>query len=305
MNQYLVSLACYFNRSIRYGNSENRVLQFIVIRIRTNLKSFIARNTELINNLGSKKIKLAHAGRMELQTSDYIDHWLYTGGDFEPHVVRLFLKLLKKGNNVLDIGANIGYFSLIASRLVGPSGKIYSFEPTPFTFNKFNKNITLNSYANIRVYKKAVSDKSGNASFKIPTGTVKNSGRASLRDIEENNSTVEVKTITLDSILNEIEPIHLIKMDIEGAEAMALKGMINLIKRDQPIFIMELSDYYLKQLGESASYVLDFYRQQAYKIFIAGEEIKEISNDMELKDHQYDILCIPIAKYDQYKSIVN
>ena len=114
-----------------------------------------------------------------------------------------------------------------------------------------------------------------------------------------------MKTITLDSILNEIEPIHLIKMDIEGAEAMALKGMINLIKRDQPIFIMELSDYYLKQLGESASYVLDFYRQQAYKIFIAGEEIKEISNDMELKDHQYDILCIPIAKYDQYKSIVN
>ncbi|MDN3655866.1 FkbM family methyltransferase [Ferruginibacter paludis] len=305
MRKAFLPIVCYFNRNLRYGNSQNRYLQFLVIRSRSFLKNIIKRNDRFVNELGSKQIVLRHAGKMELQTNDYIDHWLYTGADFEPHVVRLFLKILKKGNNVLDIGANIGYFSLIASKLVGVSGKVYSFEPTPLTLHKLNKNISLNNSSNIMVYNKAVSDHNGKALFKIPIGMVKNSGRASFRNIEENNLTVEVQTITLDSILDEIQPVHLIKMDIEGAEAMALKGMKNLIKRDRPIFIMELSDCYLQQLGESASNVLNFYREQAYRIFIAGEEIKEISNNTELKDHQYDILCIPIAKFAQYKSIVN
>jgi FkbM family methyltransferase len=300
MKKVLISIACFINRNIRYGNSKNRLVQYVVIRTRFYLKKFIQQHNEFVNHLGIQKIKLAHAGKMELQTNDYIDHWLFTGADFEPHVVSLFLKTLKKGDNVLDIGANIGYFSLIASRIVGEKGRVYAFEPTPATIQKLQKNIQLNKLSNIRVYQKAVSETNSTAVFKIPSDVVKNSGRASFRDIEENYTMAEVETIQLDSILNELQPIQLIKMDIEGAEAMALNGMAQLIERDQPLFIMELSDYYLKQLGSSAALVVDFFKEKKYKVFTAGEDLREVNEDTILTAYQYDILCIPTLKMKDY-----
>jgi FkbM family methyltransferase len=300
MKELLLPIACSINRNLRYGNSKNRILQYIVIRTRFYLKKFIHDNSDLVNHLGLKQIKLAHAGKMELQTNDYIDHWLYTGADFEPHVVSLFLKLINKGNNVLDIGANIGYFSLIASRIVGSIGTVYAFEPTPSTIQKLQKNIQLNNCSNIKVYQKAVSESNGKAIFKIPSDTIKNSGRASFRDIEENYTSVEVETIHLDSILSELEPIQLIKIDIEGAEAMALMGMVQLIERDLPVFIMELSDFYLKQLGSSATFILDFFRERNYRVFINGEGLQELNQNIVLKEYQYDILCIPVSKFKEY-----
>jgi FkbM family methyltransferase len=301
----MVPIYCYLNRTLRYGNSSNRYLQFIVIRSRTYLKGCIRRNISTVNSLGVKKIYLAYAGSMELYTNDYIDRWLYTGADFEPHVVNLYLKILREGSNVLDVGANIGYFSIIASRLVGQSGKIYSFEPSPNTLIRLKRNISLNKFKNIIIYPKAVSEKVGFVVFKIPSDTVQNSGRSSFRDIEENSIEVEVPTINIDSLLQEIISISLVKMDIEGAEAMALIGMQKLIERDSPIFIMELSDAYLKQLGASAISVWDFFKCRDYKVFNAGNGLSALlESDLKL-DMPFDILCIPQKKCEQYNLIVS
>lgn len=291
MKRKLLFLICALNRNIRYGNSKSRIIQYIVIRIRFYLKKIISKNNHSISKYGAVKINLPYAGYMKLNTADYVDNWLFTGADFEPSVVRATVRLLKSGDNFIDLGANIGYFSLIAARVVGVDGKVFAFEPSPIIHARLLTNITLNKIENIKVFNRAVSSLNGKAIFKIPTGDSINSGRSSFRNIEESHSDVEVETIALDSILDTLPTIRLIKMDIEGAEGMALEGMNKLIQRDKPTIIFELSDNYLKQMGYSASQILSLLWRNGYLTY-SGEDFKEqISFETVLEDRQYDILA--------------
>lgn len=304
VHHLLLSSFCYLNRNLRYGNSKSRLFRFLVIRIRSYLKKYIELHIDEISHFREKTIKLKYAGKLKLSPNDFIDRWLYTGADFEPHIVRLFIKILRKGDAFLDLGANIGYFSMIASNQIGEDGYVYSFEPNPQTLAKLKRNITLNKKRNLIVYDKAVSDQQGEIYFNIPIATIKNSGRASIRPIEESYSSIKVQTVVLDELINEFKPLRLIKMDIEGAEALALHGMINIIERDRPFLIMELSDAYLKQLGSSADAVIAFLKKLSYTIYIAGEEIEAIDNTVALNNHQYDIFCIPQKHRQEGEDII-
>ncbi len=293
----IIPVFSFINRNLRYGSSKNKLVRFFVIRTRHYLKQYLQKRQDPIHGIGSVNIRLKHAGKMQLNTGDYIDNWLYIGADFEPHVVRLFIKFLQKGDNVLDIGANIGYFTLIASRLVGTGGKVFSFEPTPATFERLQKNVSANRCINVQLFQQAVSNKEASVELHVPKGEIKNSGRASFRSIEEQNFVVRVKATAIDAMLCELPKISLVKMDIEGAEGLALQGMISLIERDHPLFIMELSDDYLKQLNFSAVDILAFFRQREYKIFRAGENVAEINEDMMRETNQMDIVCLPAGKH--------
>lgn len=292
LKRKIIFLVCYMNRNLRYGNSTNRFYQFFVIRTRTLLKKYIKSNSGYIDNIGEVKINLKYAGKMNLFTNDYIDKWLFTGADFEPRTVEIIKKYLSEKGNFLDIGANIGYFSLIASRRIGKEGTVYAFEPTPNTISRLKKNISLNNLCNIEVIEKAVSNKAGIVIFKTPSASIRNSGRSSMRDIEEHYITLNVETVTIDSMLNSFKKISLIKMDIEGAEGLALEGMEGLINRDRPVIIMELSDKYLKQMGYSGELVLAFLRDKKYKVYDVCDLANELMNNKP--DVQYDILCIPM-----------
>jgi FkbM family methyltransferase len=230
---------------------------------------------------------------MELKTNDYIDHWLYTGDDFEPHITRILFKYLKRGDYVLDIGANIGYHSLVAAKIVGEKGKVECFEPSPLTIDRLKQNIVLNNQTNVVVHQKAVSNKREKIELKIPSEFVSNSGRASFRSLEENFRVCEVEAVLLDEYLVLDKAIKLVKMDIEGAEALALEGMTDLIDKMKPIFVLELTDQYLKQMGSSAQLVLEFFWKKNYNIYIAGEEVVALLPSTILTDHQNDILCLP------------
>jgi FkbM family methyltransferase len=293
LKKIAIVLACFLNRRLRYGNSTSRLLQFAVIRSRTCLKRFISYALDDVKKMGAVTITLKHAGKLRLYPNDYIDRWLYTGADFEPMVVKTLTRYLTKNDNFLDIGANIGYFTLIASRLIGKGGTVYAFEPTPSTLEKLKANISMNGLANVRVFDKAISNRIGTATFKTPVGVDINSGRSSFRDIEEEYASLEVEMITLDSILPELKKIKVLKMDIEGAEGLAMEGMVNLLERDRPLIIMELSDDYLKQLRYSAESVLNFLKDRSYKIFWIQEPICAFTTDLPLPGQQYDILCIP------------
>lgn len=166
------------------------------------------------------------------------------------------------------------------------------FEPTPNTISRLKKNISLNNLSNIEVIEKAVSNKAGIVIFKTPSAIIRNSGRSSMRDIEEHYITLNVETVTIDSMLNSFKKISLIKMDIEGAEGLALEGMEGLINRDRPVIIMELSDKYLKQMGYSGELVLAFLRDKKYKVYDVCDLANELMNNKP--DVQYDILCIPM-----------
>lgn len=156
----------------------------------------------------------------------------------EPILTRLLPLFTRRGDTVLDIGANIGYYSLLFSKLVGPEGVVITVEPEPNNFTLLEVNLRLNRVNNVHLYQVAVSDHEGNATLFISNYSNWHSLRgrkvSTLREIE-------VPTVTIDAIANKIGvPINLIRMDIEGFEDKALHGGWETLRRDKPRLIMEV-----------------------------------------------------------------
>jgi FkbM family methyltransferase len=169
-----------------------------------------------------------------MQTNpDYID--LIKGQGYEKGTTKLFTELVKEGMNVVDIGANIGYYTLLAARRVGPHGRVYAFEPEPQNFKLLTENLRLNGYKNVIAVQKAVSNKSGTVSLFLG---MRGSGTHSLVSTRDySKEAIGIEAVTLDEFFEKAgtPDIHVIKMDIEGWEMEALDGMRRLIMRNSPL----------------------------------------------------------------------
>jgi FkbM family methyltransferase len=133
---------------------------------------------------------------------------------------------------VIDAGANIGYFTLIAARLVGPHGHVYAFEPVPTTAELLRKNIEINGYSDrVTVIQKALTDNASMVRIYLDDLAL---GISSIMANKQSNNYVDVESISLDGFFREKSwpQIHLVKMDIEGAEKLALNGMKALCRRN-------------------------------------------------------------------------
>jgi len=148
---------------------------------------------------------------------------------YEPGTTRLFNETVKPGMVVVDIGAHVGYYTLLAAKRVGPTGKVYAFEPEQDNHTLLLKNIAMNGYDNVVATQMAVSDRMGSSTLYL---TDLDSGRHSMyhQGLPERGS-APVETTTLDSFLaSEKWPhINLVKIDVEGAEAAVLDGMAHLM----------------------------------------------------------------------------
>ena len=151
-----------------------------------------------------------------------------------------YLKLgqwVKPGDWVLDVGANVGHYSSKLSELVGHNGRVFSFEPVPQTFEILAANMACCPICNVTLFNVAVSDAMGTVGMSIPkfnTG-LQNYYQAS---VTAESAGLSVMAMPIDS-LRFPSPISLIKIDVEGHELSALRGMENLLKRDQPVLIVE------------------------------------------------------------------
>ena len=143
-------------------------------------------------------------------------HAFWLGG-YEPQMQRLIAAELKRGGTFYDIGANVGFYSMLASVLIDP-GKVFAFEPLPVNLSYLRKHLDLNGIDIVDVKEVAISDEVGAARFQ----TEKTGAMGRLNEL----GNLQVKTSTLDSLIdsNEISPPNYIKMDIEGAEFKALQG---------------------------------------------------------------------------------
>jgi len=145
--------------------------------------------------------------------------------------------LVSSGNWVIDIGANIGHYTKKLSELVGPCGRVIAIEPVPDTFMLLSSNTQQFRYQNITLLNLAVSDKSSVVSMNIPRydNGMRNYYEAHL---VEGDGILNVMAIPLDFI-QFAHPVSLVKMDAEGHELKVLEGMRILLKRDNPILIIE------------------------------------------------------------------
>jgi len=147
-------------------------------------------------------------------------------------------ELIKSGNTVLDIGANIGYFALLESKIVGPSGKVYAVEPSPVNYQRLNENIKLNKFNNIETFNLALGDKNGQAKMFISSRS--NWSRLIEIDMPDSiNEVVDVDMLTVDEFLKDKQPPDLIRMDVEGYEINILKGMKDTLKNSNLKIFLE------------------------------------------------------------------
>jgi FkbM family methyltransferase len=203
---------------------------------------------------------------MRVDPADENGRRVYIHGlDWRERLTRHFVRLLRRGDCVIDVGANVGYFSLVAAELVGPEGSVHAFEPAPQVLPLLQENARLNPQANLQVHGAAVTDRSGQTRFyAAPRGR---SGYSSIRDLGEQTSGVSsVPTVALDALLDEFPPVRLVKIDVEGAELCVLRGMRRLIARDRPFLIVELDDGFLRELGADAGQVCTLLRETGYEL---------------------------------------
>jgi FkbM family methyltransferase len=154
--------------------------------------------------------------------------WL---GLYERVKVDAFIKYLKPTSVVYDVGANVGYYSLIAGKY-STLGAVYSFEPLPSNVELLRRHLIINKINNVTIFDCAVSDKEGEAFFEVMSSNLM--GRLALQ------GNLKVRMSSLDSIiqLNQAAEPDIIKMDIEGAEYDALCGAVNLLKRKKPTLFL-------------------------------------------------------------------
>jgi FkbM family methyltransferase len=218
---------------------------------------------------GSRVIRAREGFRLRVDGSSQTGRMLYMTGEYEQATTRVIQKILAPGQTMIDVGANIGYFSILGARTVGPHGRITAFEPMGRVRQQLVENLRLNGLANVTVREEALARASGEASF-YP-GPENDTGLASLRPLER-SAEVRVKQARLDDLWDHQHSIALIKMDVEGAEMSALEGMEQCLRRHEPDLIVEITDEYLRGLGSSAASLYAFLDGKGYAAYEIGTE---------------------------------
>jgi FkbM family methyltransferase len=150
---------------------------------------------------------------------------------YEPEQTMLFLGNIAEGNVVFDVGAHVGYYTLLSSIIVGSAGKVVAFEPDPKNNYYLGRHMIINKASNVSIVNKAVTNMKGQTCFQQGSGT--GTGYVS------GNGGIKVETISIDSYVEEsgIAP-DCIKIDIEGAEKMALEGALDTLKSKKPVIFL-------------------------------------------------------------------
>ena len=152
-------------------------------------------------------------------------------GSYEPQQTRLFEETLRPGDTVLDVGAHVGYYTVLSAVLAGPTGAVWSFEPNPVNAGFLRRHAEINGLRQVRVTQAAVSDAEGTARFDFGTG----SGTGHL----STDGAIEVRTLRLDDFCaaNGIVP-RAVKIDVEGAEAAVLEGFAATLESARPVVFL-------------------------------------------------------------------
>ena len=223
--------------------------------------------------LKETEVKFAEAeiftgDKMNIVVPDNVSTSLYLNGCFEASDTKAMIESLNEGDTFIDIGAHIGYYSIIAHRLVGNAGKVISFEPTPSTFSLLEKN--LQGKKNVKAENLAVYSVPTNMQFNdygLKYMVFNSFKKARLNDIDLVADQINVQTTTLDNYcqLNGVKP-SFIKIDAESVELHVLQGAIETIKRYKPNFMIEVGDFDHIEAGGSYK-IISFLTGLSYDVF--------------------------------------
>jgi FkbM family methyltransferase len=230
----------------------------------------------LVKTLGSGRLVLVDVQGIRLYVKvdgSGIANALVTLGVWERIETASFTSLLKPGMTVLDIGANIGYYALIAARLVGPTGRVYAFEPDPRNCDLIKKSSQANGYTNLVCFQAAVSKVTGRAGLYLDSESWAHSMSAG--NITHPAGSLEVDTVRLDDLFARGllgETVDLMKIDVQGAEALVCEGAAGLLRRARPTLLMELEPKSLRNMGADPRRWLNSLHEYGYAIRILDDD---------------------------------
>ena len=199
--------------------------------------------------------------------------------EWERLMTPLFKEAVEEADIFVDLGANIGYFTLLAARHMGERGKIYAFEPEPTNYSLLLKNIEVNGYNNIIPVQKAVSNTNGTVRFFLDRV---DTGGHTIYQPEGRKEFIEIESVTLDEFFKDKGfHIDVIKMDVEGAEAAALQGMEEIIRENSNLKLF-----------------IEFYPQAIRR---SGNSPREFARIL-LEDYHFSVLAMSDYSRDKYYS---
>jgi FkbM family methyltransferase len=193
-----------------------------------------------------------------LPNENHILAHLGAGRFYEPDVAEVFLRVLREGDTVIDIGANAGFFTMLAAALVGPTGRVVSFEPDPANGARLRRNLEINGFGHVTLVDRPALDELGTVDFFINSddsggnalwnpgqfpGNVRSQAALRLMKLEGTTVDAEVERLAL-------PPVKLLKVDTEGADHKVLRGARRLLAGGGvPFVVSELHEFGLQKMG--------------------------------------------------------
>lgn len=222
-----------------------------------------------------------------------------SGNWYEPEL-DLLRYVVREGDTALDIGANYGLYSYHLAQAVGATGKVYAFEPVPFTGATFKVVARLLRFRNVELVQKGCGSAPGRLRFTVPlqengsvmAGQVHMRGRDDDRVGKEKHARfsqvkeIECEVITIDDYLPDARNVSFIKCDIEGADLYALRGAAKMIERHHPVVVCEINPWFLEGFGIRLEELVGFFSDRGYQIHrYDKKKLKSMPIDQIVEDN--------------------
>jgi len=273
-----LGISAAYLRNVPIKNGRWRLIKFFLPKLRASG-----------DKLGEKIVRTHYGFLYNADLGDWLGQYVYLTGCYEPPTARVIATLLNPNDTFIDIGANSGFFTLLASHCVGSNGRVLAFEPVPSMRSRLQGNLSLNAAENVVIHDIALSNQAGEQLFhEGPTG---HKGLSSLRSLTNEATTFSVKTMPLDDLLDDKFAVNLIKIDVEGAEQLVLNGMKQLLARQKPHIVIEVTDSYLAALGHNAVALCQSLCDLGYRMYRIDDEVLiPMEPDAAAKIAQYNAL---------------
>ncbi|MFE2744110.1 FkbM family methyltransferase [Streptomyces scopuliridis] len=215
-------------------------------------------------------VRARFCARFAVDTQDLIQRYIYLFGVWEPHMTRWLQSRLRPGDTFIDVGANIGYYSVLASGLVGDDGQVVAIEASPAFHQRLSQQVRLNECENVRAVNGAVSDSWTTLTFVLASSA--NMGANSIVPYDgPAESSFEIEARPLPELLesDEIARARVIKIDVEGAEGPVVRGMVPMLDKLRPDveITVEVTPERMAQLGDSAEELLTTMRDHGFNVY--------------------------------------
>jgi len=237
-------------------------------------------------------VKTKFGFKMFVDSRDqFISQTIKKRGFYDRKGSAIIKNALKKGDVFIDVGAHIGYFSLLAASKVGNEGHVFAFEPAPANFHLLLKNIALNKCENITAIRRAILEKNKKTNLYFSDT---NTGDHRVFDSGEKRKFIEINAISLDGFFDKRDKkINFIKIDVQGSEMNALKGMTGILKRKPLKMFVEFWPYGITSNGDDPKEFLNLLFENGFKIISPAMKIKDLLNKYTPENQKFEnLFCI-------------